>query len=283
MSKLFKLKKWLILVDAAKHLTSLFGEDVGPADVLRLGLDRHLQLSLHLVNGAYARRWIVVAPESIKWETVPTLDGKRTLQLPEGGPVWCGEDGVTRQLSNDVIELEDAVWDLPLLGGERRDIEDEYQRLTGGPAVTGVFLDGPFVRSMDGDFYQLQAHFSDNEYARGRELKKPYFHPDNFHPASGLPEGSVIVVRTDALSQFQNQLSNDSGNLLSTRERDTLLKLIIGMAVQGYKYDPTAARSPVPKEITDDLSALGISIDGDTVRKYLKEAMQKVLPNRSQA
>lgn len=278
MSKLFRLKKWLTLADAAKYLTALFGEDVGQADVLRLGLDGHLQLSIHFVNGAYARRWIVVAPESIKWNTVPTLDLKGTLQLPEGGPVWTGEDGLTRQLSKAVIELENEVWDLPLLGAERLDIEHEYQRLTEGPAVTGVFLDGTLVRSTAGDFYQLQAHFSDNEYARKLELKKPYRHPDNFYPAGGLPEGSVIVVRTDALSQLQNHLANDSGNRLPTRERDTLLKLVIGLAMSGYSFDPAAARSEVPKEIVGDLSRLGISIDGDTVRKYLKEAVQKVLP-----
>jgi hypothetical protein len=40
---------------------------------------------------------------------------------------------------------------------------------------------------------------------------------------------------------------------LSTKERGSLHKLVIGMAVAGYRWDPKAARSPVPKEIAEDL------------------------------
>ena len=65
---------------------------------------------------------------------------------------------------------------------------------------------------------------------------------------------------------------------LTTRERDTLLKLVIGMAVKGYSYDPAALKSPIPKEIANDLAHLGISIDPDMVRKYLKDAVSTVLP-----
>lgn len=59
---------------------------------------------------------------------------------------------------------------------------------------------------------------------------------------------------------------------LHTKERETLLKLIIGMAVDGYGYIPTATRSPIPRELTDALAGQGISIDQDTVRKWLKNA-----------
>ena len=48
---------------------------------------------------------------------------------------------------------------------------------------------------------------------------------------------------------------------IGTRERDTLLKLVIGMAVAGYKYDPTVSRSKVTSEIADDLPNEGIPLD----------------------
>ncbi|QDL39337.1 hypothetical protein [Rhodoferax sediminis] len=67
---------------------------------------------------------------------------------------------------------------------------------------------------------------------------------------------------------------------LSTRERDTLLKLVIGMAVKGYNYDSAAAKSRAPKEIADDLADLGIGVSDDTVRKYLKQATDTVLPTK---
>ena len=55
MKKLLKLKEWLAVSDAAKHLSILFGEEVVEADVLRLALDGHLTLSVLFVNGASAR------------------------------------------------------------------------------------------------------------------------------------------------------------------------------------------------------------------------------------
>lgn len=65
---------------------------------------------------------------------------------------------------------------------------------------------------------------------------------------------------------------------LSTTERNTLLKLVIGMAIEGYKYDPQATRSTIPTEISGDLAKLDISVTDDTVRKWLKEAASTVLP-----
>lgn len=64
---------------------------------------------------------------------------------------------------------------------------------------------------------------------------------------------------------------------LNTNERGTLLKLVIGMAIKGYSHDPAASKSTAPKEIADDLAALGMTITDDTVRKYLKQAADNVL------
>jgi hypothetical protein len=66
---------------------------------------------------------------------------------------------------------------------------------------------------------------------------------------------------------------------LLTRERETALKLIIGMAIAGYRYDPDAARSEVTGDISRDLQKLGISLDQDTVRKWLREAAE-LLPTK---
>jgi hypothetical protein len=59
---------------------------------------------------------------------------------------------------------------------------------------------------------------------------------------------------------------------LSTRERDSLLKLVIGMAVGGYGHDPKAKRSGQCAAIADDLAKTGVPLDVDTVRKWLREA-----------
>jgi hypothetical protein len=64
---------------------------------------------------------------------------------------------------------------------------------------------------------------------------------------------------------------------LLTRERDTALKLIIGMAVAKYGFDPQASRGSTIPAIIHDLDSLGIPLDPKTVRKWLMEGAD-VLP-----
>ena len=59
---------------------------------------------------------------------------------------------------------------------------------------------------------------------------------------------------------------------LATRERESLLKMLIGMALKGYAYDPNLPRNTATAEIAEDLNSIGIGLDPDTVRKWLKEA-----------
>ncbi len=81
-SKLFKLKKWLTIQETAKHLSIMFGEEVQEADVLRLGLDRHLKWSVNFVNHAHAKRgdqflpfdeWEVKVRKMASWQNAQTL------------------------------------------------------------------------------------------------------------------------------------------------------------------------------------------------------------------
>jgi DNA repair exonuclease SbcCD ATPase subunit len=59
---------------------------------------------------------------------------------------------------------------------------------------------------------------------------------------------------------------------LPPRERETVLKLIIGMAVAFYGYDPQSARNSAIGQIRSDLALKGIKMDDGTIRKYLDEA-----------
>jgi predicted nucleic acid-binding Zn ribbon protein len=55
------------------------------------------------------------------------------------------------------------------------------------------------------------------------------------------------------------------------RVRETLLKLVIVMAKNGYKYDPKKQRNDAVAEIVGDLERAGMPLDANTVRKYLSE------------
>lgn len=266
MGKLFNLKEWLTVADAARHLSIVFGEEVTETDVLRFALDGHLRLSVNFVNHARARCGKVVRyneaelmaaiasgnlPTDLKWHTWPP--GAMATLRP-GLPPEDAEKSTTMLMSlridderyltlSDEITTMREVWDLPMIGNEKLDIEHLYQQLTGGPAVTLQGLDGAFVEGRDGQMCQLQEDFDDNEYQAGssaqleklkqhiaennievteaesllnlhKEDRKKYLEKkksqpelNNYYPASSLPSDGVLVVRTDALREFEASIN----------------------------------------------------------------------------
>jgi hypothetical protein len=95
----------------------------------------------------------------------------------------------------------------------------------------------------------------------------------------------LIASLQARVTELETQLSRPQDEkvekLLRTRERESLLKLVIGMAVGGYGYDHAAKRSEQPASIADDLSRLGVGLDIDTVRKWLKQASELLPPEQA--
>ncbi|MEQ8964831.1 MAG: hypothetical protein RID91_03305 [Azospirillaceae bacterium] len=87
---------------------------------------------------------------------------------------------------------------------------------------------------------------------------------------------SAVAEERDALHGRVQSLEarSPTEKSVSTRERASLLKLVIGIAAVGYGYDPSASRSEKIKEIAEDLASLGVPLDEDTVRKWLREAAE---------
>lgn len=202
MSKLFKLKEWLTLADAAQHLTIVFGEDVTEADLLRFALDGHLKLSVNFVNPTKAIGGRIVHWEETEWFRAPLLAintiyaGESWEEAPDEiieyppklqallneAPVGENVDQACFMSSLNIdgksyINLDDkvtpimGVWDLPMIGSEHLDVEHAYQNLTGGPAVTSVSTNGAFVENSNGIVYQLQESFDDNKYQSGSKAQ----------------------------------------------------------------------------------------------------------------
>lgn len=222
-------------------------------------------------------------------------------------------------LSDKVVTIT-GVWDLSMIGNERLDIEHAYQNLTGGPEVTLQGIDGAFVHKSDKHIYQIQEDFDDNEYqpgstarleqlkakiinegiekseaerllnqhkeARKKFLKERESMPESsrYYPAGGLPEDSVLVVRTEALRDFERKITETSEHgaerPLSTTERNTLLTIIGTMAKDGYG-DDLSKQYPLAKEIQRAADLIGIKVSDDTIASKLKEA-KKILTGRSE-
>ena len=90
-----------------------------------------------------------------------------------------------------------------------------------------------------------------------------------------LERATPALARLEALVAAQSQKPNDQASNekpLGSRERDSLLKLVIGMAVAGYRFDPRATKNAATAEIASDLDRLGMPMHPDTVRKWLGEA-----------
>jgi hypothetical protein len=97
-----------------------------------------------------------------------------------------------------------------------------------------------------------------------------------------LIRSQVVLIGTlkDEVVALEQQIASASKSpnpTLTTRERDSLLKLVIGTAMGGYGYVP-GQRSEIPRQIASDLASRGLSLDEDTVRKWLKEATALLPP-----
>lgn len=316
MGKLFKLKEWVSIPEAARRLAITFGEEVTEADLLKLALDGHLRLSVHFVNHATALCGSIGVPGKARFVDFP-IDVAAACKKEQPSEGYQGGHKKMRmgiKLNNgEVIDLEDeivtlnGVYDLPMIGDERLDIERKFQRLTDGPAVTLIGLDGAFVMKED-IYFQIQEDFEDNSQVIGSraslealethilvkqidateavallaqhkkhrkkflEKRKSKPSSEHYYPAGGLPEDSVLVVRTDALIEFEQSLQGVSGTVdrpLSTRERDTLLTIIAVLCKDaGYDYSKPAKTAGL---IQSTAAGMGVSISETAIENHLKK------------
>jgi hypothetical protein len=320
MSKLFTLKEWLSVPAAAEHLATVFQEDVAPSDVLRFALDGSLTLSVRFVNKCDALPGQFVPIEDAAYTEIPNPGGTEPHR-DYGGYVMDvnGVESHVLTFDGPMTKLQ-GVYDLPMMGGEKLQVEHEYQRSTDGSPVSELSVNGTYVRNVEGQFFQLHQHFDDDALEDGsaaQGLLLEHFilakdigkvQADGFRKSYAdkrrafmanraatpgiadysllplLPLDAELVVRTTSLAKLltsANGSQSSADKQLGTKERETLLKLVIGMAIKGYSHDPNASKSKATKEIADDLGNLGIGISDDTVRKYLSEAVATVLPAKS--
>ncbi len=268
MPKLLDLKTWLTLSEAARHLTDLLGEAVSEADVLRLALDGHLVLSALFVNHTTARVGEVIPRTEATVELVPGLFGSEPFEMVKG--LQISEDKVLT-LSDQVVTLE-GLWDLPLLGAERLDLEHQYQALTGGPVVDLVCLDGAVVQAGEGAMAQLVSKFEPRPGVPPRLPHPDRNHHSHYYPAAGLPDDCVVVLSTANLAKFRAAVSMGDGpkeRPLETRERTTLL-VIIGALLKLAKLDlskPTKTAGVIESET----ALMGARVSARAIEEHLKK------------
>lgn len=270
MKKLFKLKQWLTLEESASHLSALFEEAVTVADVLRLALDGHLTISVYLVNHAAARLGKVVPFKELPLITLPRIgrdmcESDEEITIVKGHYVLTDDvEEVTADtrfaLFEKDVEHIDGVWDLSMRGAERLDLEHKFQRLTGGPAVELVNIDGTFLCRQPDTWASLQSQFEDtfvdDPDAAPQSAKDTGFAESlakigvsitppgkkrikgEHYPAGGLPKDCVWVVRTESLRSFERRVL-DADSLQDAPFFDADANdypYLLHVAVRAWKY-----------------------------------------------
>jgi hypothetical protein len=91
-----------------------------------------------------------------------------------------------------------------------------------------------------------------------------------------LKELLITKNERDRFEQ-ENEIARQSASQV-TAERETLLKMLLGMAIAAYQFDPVAKRNTATGSnrgsIAADLEDLGLAVDPDTIRKHLAEAIE---------
>lgn len=269
-----KLKKWLTLPDTASRISVISdGEEVRVADVLQFVEEGHLQLSINLVNGGYGRECVPVNPEELEYDEFPSLGGTPGFKFPRGGRLF--QEGETvYQVKKQIIKLERGIWDLPMIGGERFDVRDLLQKLTGGVELDVVVLDGVFLRSPSGTLVEVQERFE--QHARPDNSEKPWHDESNFYPSGGLLyEKGDFVVRREALEAFEQQLADPKplsvDKPLELRERRGLLTaLAVACDYAGRDLD-LERPSKTAGVLARHAETMGVNLAKPTFEKYFAQ------------
>jgi hypothetical protein len=93
-----------------------------------------------------------------------------------------------------------------------------------------------------------------------------------------IKDARLIILASD-IQKLEAQKIDQAVHVINDRplsetERTSLLKLILGMAIDAYGYNPNAKNTATGSKngISARLATHNIKIDDDTVRKYLNEA-----------
>lgn len=187
-SKLFKLKKWLTLPEAAKHLTVVCNEEVTEADILEFTLEGHLRLSVYFPNETYGIFGKVenyfqddLANSDPYWketELDELAENLELIRLSKGKSAspprkkirnfgqYIGSDNYIR-FPNDSISEVIGIWDLAMLGGERLDVEQDLQSLKGWPSLIRGEEEGVFIKNDNDIICQLMESYDNNPFIQG--------------------------------------------------------------------------------------------------------------------
>lgn len=254
MSKLFKIKEWITVPDAAKNLSVTLGEEVTEIDVLHLALEGKLSLSVRVSSQIPAKMAQIVQsiPEDVHGQGhFATFDGILTV-------------------TDDQIVMIDGLFDMqPQTFANRNAMENAYRRVLGLEMMEIKGVDEIILIDKNGLLYVPQILLADNRISATKEELTCDFISrkiarECYFDAQEIGTECALVVRTSALREFEKSISDQPAPAVRD---ESLLAVIAALLAQWPNGKP-----PTGKDLEKAAQAIGLKISDDTIRKALKAA-----------
>lgn len=236
--------------------------------------------------------------------------------VPIAAAMWCGvpanqtQDALKEASPVSAFDLEYGVWQHP-------DIPDlvtvscAITRAIDGGSLPCCLKDGTVTKSIPYDQRYIHRHSLIEWVENEPSFKKPAFLFDdiarNTHTVITVSLfQSVQAQRDTAISELKSatdmlqflgqekseleknvrilnaaigKMRSEGSDKLPESERESLVKLALGMAVGGYSYDPSNKRNAATGDnrgsIAADLARIGLAMDSDTIRKFINEGSER--------
>lgn len=310
MSKLFKLKEWLTVDEAAKHLSSVLGEEVVAADIFRLAIDGGLTLSVHFPDKALGSLGEVVGCEG---EERILTSAEMRERLAESGRVKYEEIALTDYIGNDQfigwskkITPIDGVWDLLMLADGRPLIESVYQRLVGGAELNPIGFEGIFVKCGDrycclvetpnsnplfpgsnANQHEMKRYIHENDlsqeqikelHERSEANRKDHLEILNkspfekgFYPADRFPKDCVYVVRTSVILDLLHKVEERPAQQEKPLTTKERNSMLTLIAALCAEAKVDYTQRGIATTLAASTEVLGRPLTDDTIRGILKQ------------
>ncbi|MDP6263817.1 MAG: hypothetical protein QGI68_20645 [Pseudomonadales bacterium] len=281
MNKLYRLKQWYTLEDTAKHLTISVGEEIEVNDIFHLVIEEHLALSWYM-RGVLA---VEVSPATYIDSSFSrdgfNFEGFEPLSFAE-----CRLEGPYRIDLNQPV-MKDWVVSL-IIGIESNrtgnlgtivtdDDENLWQLVEYAPYEDA----DPFA--VDNRPLEWKARKDRTSSSLGTTSHETPALGGVHRPVMIFPEIAELGVRRIDIDAFETALGNQTkkSTALSQTERQSLLKMILGMAISKYEFNPEIKRNHATGDkrgsICADLQTHGLSVHKDTIKKYMDEAVDQFI------
>jgi hypothetical protein len=267
MSRVFRMRDWVSLEEAAKHLSTVFQEEVSDIDILGLGLGDKIRLSVRIDAPTLMRLCKFITLSEATDDPAPYENAQALVSSGDVFSVGDTAESIVWVVERHQVEpvFSDGLFDL-LMRGDAESVKVEMQRRRGRTVAPANALCAAYLKEPD--------VFDDHGGLRhkGRPFKLLERGDDGVVGAFGLPAGSEIVLRPIAVAEFiEAQTVKKKDADVGTKERNNLCA-IIGVLCAELHLDlslPSHA-SGVAKKVVKMAEDLGVSISESTIESHLR-------------